>query len=195
MGHRYAISGWVAKEGFLSIIDYGGGFGALARIVAGKSLASTVDIYESHPGEFTLKQGGKFNNIKLYDKLGCNYDVLLSTYVLEHIADPLAEFSAMSDSVRAGGYLVIANCFYPVIKCHLPRNFHFRFTFDLFAKLMGLERIGQLNGSHATIYKKGAQKAINWGLVRKAEVLSKFTFPLIQFAVSILRPIKRLVFR
>lgn len=195
MGHRHAISDWVADEGFLRIVDYGGGFGTLARLVAEKCTASTIDIYEPHPSKFALKRIEDFNNLNMHDKLKGDYNLLLSTDVLEHVADPLADFSTMIDSVSLDGYLVIANCFHPVIKCHLPQNFHFRFTFNLFAKLMGLENIGLLDGSHATIYKKKDQKSINWWLVRKVEVLSKFTFPLIQFAVAILRPIKRFVFK
>lgn len=195
MGHRHAISGWVAEKGFLKIVDYGGGFGTLARMVAQKCPALTVDIYEPHPSEFGLKRVEEFKNIKVKSKLDEDYDALLSTDVLEHVEDPLIVLSIMIDSVRINGYLVIANCFYPVIKCHLPQNFHFRFTFNLFAKLMGLERIGQLNGSHATIYKKSVKKTINWGLLRKVEVMSKNMFPLIQFAVSILRPIKRFAFK
>lgn len=195
MGHRHAISDWVVQNDFTSVVDYGGGFGTLAKLIAGKDDQIKIDIYEPYPSDFGLKRINGYTNIDFTDVLKNEYQCLLSTDVLEHVEDPLSVFSTMINSVRTGGYLVIANCFYPVIKCHLPRNFHFRFTFDLFAKLMGLERLGQLNGSHATIYKKGAQKVINWGLVRKAEVLSKFTFPLIQFAVSILRPIKRLFFK
>jgi len=195
MGHRQAISGWVVKQNLNKVVDYGGGFGTLARLVAEKNPSSFVDIYEPHPSEFGLKRAAEFKNINMQDKLGCNYDVLLSTDVLEHVADPLADFSTMIDSVRIGGYLVVANCFYPVIKCHLPQNFHFRFTFNLFSKLMGLKRIGLLSGSHATIYKKEIDANINWGLIRKVETASKLLFPLVKFMVFILRPVKRFIFR
>ena len=60
----------------------------------------------------------------------------------------------MIKSVKTGVYLVIANCFYPVIKCHLPQNFHLKYTFNQFTKMLGLEVIGLLEDSHATIYKK-----------------------------------------
>lgn len=195
MGHRHAISNWVSSKGFSRIIDYGGGFGTLARLIAEKNSNSIIDIYEPHPSEFGIKRVAEFNNINMQNKLGCNYDVLLSTDVLEHVADPLMDFSTMIDSVSTGGYLVIANCFFPVIKCHLPQNFHFRFSFDVFAKLMGLKRVGLLEGSHATIYKKDAAKKINWDIVRKIEMVSKMVFPLIQCMIPILRPVKRFIFR
>ena len=195
MGHRHAISDWVVQNDFTSVVDYGGGFGTLAKLIADKGDQIKIDIYEPYPSDFGLKRINGYTNIDFTNVLNNEYQCLLSTDVLEHVEDPLSVFSTMIGSVRTGGYLVIANCFYPVIKCHLPQNFHFRFTFNLFAKLMGLERIGQLNGSHATIYKKSVKKTINWGLLRKVEVMSKNMFPLIQFAVSILRPIKRLAFK
>ncbi|MGB1702268.1 MAG: hypothetical protein ACPHFR_04035, partial [Cycloclasticus sp.] len=74
--------------------------------------------------------------------------------VLEHVDDPLKDFACMINKVKTGGYLIVANCFYPVIKCHLPQNFHFRFTFNIFARLMGLRIKGGLKGSHATIFQK-----------------------------------------
>ena len=48
------------------------------------------------------------------------FDFVIASHVLEHVEDPLIVLSIMIDSVRINGYLVIANCFYPVIKCHLP---------------------------------------------------------------------------
>lgn len=191
MGHRHAISDWVVNRGFKHIIDYGGGFGTLARLIAEKNALSKIDIYEPHPSDFGLKRAREFNNINMVDKLNQNYDVLLSTDVLEHVSDPLNDFSQMIDSVKEGGYLIVANCFYPVIKCHLPQDFHFRYTFNVFARLMGLEDKGVLDGSHATIFKKNKAKKINWKVVRAVELLSKISFPIIEFAIPVLRPVKR----
>ncbi|OEZ33325.1 hypothetical protein AS144_05145 [Francisella endosymbiont of Amblyomma maculatum] len=56
--------------------------------------------------------------------------------------------------MKTDGYLVIANCFYPVIKCHLPQIFYLKYTLNQFAKMLGLKVIGLLEDSHATIYKK-----------------------------------------
>ena len=46
MGHRHAISYWVIKKGFNKVVDYGGGFGTLARLIAEKNELTQVDIYE-----------------------------------------------------------------------------------------------------------------------------------------------------
>jgi len=69
---------------------------------------------------------------------------LIAIDVLEHVPDPLINFAEMIKSVKLSGYLVIANNFRPVIKCHLPQVFHFRYTFNQFAIMMGLEVIGAL---------------------------------------------------
>lgn len=193
MGHRHVISDWVVNKGFSNVVDYGGGFGTLARLVASKNAEIIIDIYEPHPSDFGTRRASQFNNINMLDKLSCNYDVLISTDVLEHVPDPLRDFSKMIDSVREGGYLIIANCFYPVIKCHLPQAFHFRYTFNIFARLLGLEVRGMIEGSHATIYKKNESKKVNWKTLRRIEHISRVSFPLIEPLISLLRTVKRLL--
>ena len=195
MGHRYAISDWIVENNFKNVVDYGGGFGTLARLVSEKNQNIKMNVYEPHPSEFGLKRAEQFENIKIIEKLESNYDCLMSTDVLEHVADPLNDFSKMIKSVKIGGYLVIANCFYPVIKCHLPQDFHFRYTFNIFSRLMGLEVQGVLKDSHATIFRKNKVKIVNWKIVRAVEYISKVSFPVIEFFIPVLRPIKRLLFK
>lgn len=191
MAHRHAISDWVVKSNLTRIVDYGGGFGTLARLVASKNKKAVVDIYEPHPSEFGLKRASEYQNINMVVDLGVEYDCLLSTDVLEHVPDPLEDFSTMINSVKVGGYLVVANCFYPVIKCHLPSNYHFRYSFNFFAKIMGLDVQGMLDGSHATIYKKRKNKQLNWVIIRSVEFLSKKSFVFIEALMTVLKPIKK----
>lgn len=193
MGHRHAISDWIIQNNFKNVVDYGGGFGTLARLVAQKDKNIKMNIYEPHPSEFGLKRIAEFENIDVIGKLASNYDCLVSTDVLEHVPDPLKDFAEMIKSVKVNGYLVIANCFYPVIKCHLPQNFHFRYSFNQFAKMMGLEVVGILEGSHATIFKKVEEVEPNWKKIRLYEKFSKVVFPIIETMRPILRPIKRLI--
>jgi 2-polyprenyl-3-methyl-5-hydroxy-6-metoxy-1,4-benzoquinol methylase len=177
MGHRHAISDWIVNNKFVNVVDYGGGFGTLARLVAKKKSNIKMDIYEPHPSEFGLKRAGEYKNIKIIEKLNLNYDCLMSTDVLEHVPDPLKDLSKMIRSVKMGGHLIIANAFYPMIECHLPQNFHFRYTFNLFARIMGLEVVGPLNGSHATIFKKVNNQKISWKKLRFYESLSIVIYP------------------
>lgn len=193
MGHRHAISDWIIENDFNNVVDYGGGFGTLARLVAEKDKTIQMNIFEPHPSGFGLKRAAEFDNINIIAKLESNYDCLMSTDVLEHVPDPLADFSNMIKSVKIGGYLVIANAFYPMIKCHLPQDFHFRFSFNYFAKMMGLEVVGTLEGSHATIFKKMEEVEPNWSKIRFYEKLSQRVFPLIEVLKSIFRPIKRML--
>ena len=195
MDHRHAISDWIVKNKFESVVDYGGGFGTLARLVAEKDKNIQMSIYEPHPSEFGLKRAEEFENINIIGKLESNYDCLMSTDVLEHVPDPLNDFAGMIKSVKLNGYLVIANAFYPMIKCHLPQDFHFRYSFNQFAKIMGLEVIGSLEGSHATIFKKVEEIEPTWNKIRFYEKLSKITFPIIEILKPILRPIKRLIIK
>ena len=193
MGHRHTISNWIVKNEFKTVVDYGGGFGTLARLTAQKDKNIQINIYEPYPSEFGLKRATEFENINIIGKLESSYDCLMSTDVLEHVPDPLNDFSEMIKSVKLNGYLVIANAFFPMIKCHLPQDFHFRYSFNMFAKMMGLEVVGVLEGSHATVFKKIDETKPNWKKIRLYENLSKVSFPIIETLKPILIPIKRLL--
>ena len=194
MQHREAISGWIADNSSISkILDYGGGFGTLARLIADKNPSLLVDIYEPHPSDYAKQKISDYSQIQFISNIKEKYDVLVSTDVLEHVPDPLKTFEKMILSVKHNGYLIIANNFFPVIKCHLPQTFHLRYTFNVFAKLMGLVIVGPLEESHATIFRKESNKPVNWPIVRLLEKISKGLFPMIEFSKPILRPIYRLV--
>ena len=195
MGHRHSISNWIVQNNFKNVVDYGGGFGTLARLVAQKNKEINMSIYEPHPSKFGLKRAKEFDNIDIVEELESSYDCLMCTDVLEHVPDPLNDFSKMVKSVKIDGYLVIANAFYPMIKCHLPQTFHLRYTFNQFAKMMGLEVVGLLEGSHATIFKKTEEVEANWNKIRFFEKLSKIAFPAIDFFIPVLRPIKKILIK
>lgn len=193
MAHRHAISDWIIKNNFKNVVDYGGGFGTLARLIAQKNSNINIDIYEPYPSEFGLKRAAEFENIKIIDKMDKKYDYLVATDVLEHVPDPLENFSTMVKSLKINGCLVVANCFVSVIKCHLPQTFHLRYTFNQFARMMGLEIVGFLDGSHATIYRKIEEVEPNWFKIRFYEKLSKAAFPIIEVVKPILRLVKRMI--
>jgi 2-polyprenyl-6-hydroxyphenyl methylase/3-demethylubiquinone-9 3-methyltransferase len=195
MKHRHAISNWIIQNNFKDVVDYGGGFGTLARLIAQKDKNIRMYIYEPHPSKYGIKRAANFENIRIINNLEGNFDCLVSTDVLEHVADPAYDFANMIKNVKIGGYLVIANCFQPVIKCHLPQTFHFRYTFNILAKIMGLEVVGLLEGSHATIYKKISNKKINWKKVRVFEIFSKKIFPVLEILRYMLKPVKRVILR
>lgn len=176
--HRRAISNWIGlrKDEINSVLDYGGGFGTLARLAVENNNNLFVDIYEPHPSKLAIAKVEPYSSINFISSINRQYDCLVSTDVLEHVPDPLYLFAEMIESVRVGGYLVIANCFYPVIKCHLPTTFHLRYTFNQFAKIMGLEVLGLCEGSHATLFKKSSEKPFEWKQIRDLEKISKTLF-------------------
>ena len=194
--HRSVISNWVVTHhGISQVLDYGGGFGTIARLIVSKKSPLSVDIYEPHPIECIKEKILDYKNIKFINSLNSKYDVIISTDVLEHVPEPLKVLSDMIQHLEDDGYLIIANCFYPVIKCHLPCTFHLRYTFNMFARYMGLEMIGLIEGSHATLFKKKKRVSVNWTLVKFMEINSKIVFPFLEFSKPILKPVYRLLFK
>ena len=193
MGHREAIANWIVNNNVSSVLDYGGGFGTLARLIASKNSNIAIEIHEPFPSQLAIKKMQDFSSVSFVDSFGGNYDCLVCIDVLEHVPNPIELFSTMIESVKTGGFLVIANCFYPVIECHLPSTFHFRYTFNQFAKFMGLQVVGPCQGSHAIIYKKTSEKDVNWRKINQLELLSKISFPVVQILRNTLSILKRLI--
>ncbi|WNZ27674.1 methyltransferase domain-containing protein [Leptolyngbya sp. NK1-12] len=181
LNYRYAILDWISanRQNITSVVDYGGGFGTVARIIAEKEKDLLIHIYEPYPHAFALERLKKYQNIRFVNILTNSYNCLISLDVLEHVPDPLKILGEMINSVNVGGYLIIANHFHPVIQCHLPCTFHLRYTFNYFARLMGLQFLGSCQGSHAFVYRKVSDHPVNWLLVRQAEKISKIAFPLL----------------
>lgn len=195
MQHRQSISNWINlnSEQIKYVVDYGGGMGTLAKLIAESNPSFSMDLYEPYPSEVAIKRLTSYPTIQFVDKLKSRkYDCLISTDVLEHTADPLGIFAQMISSVKLGGYLIMANCFAPVIKCHLPSTFHLRYTFKIFAKLMGLKLIGACQGSHATVYVKEKEKSLNWKQIRQVEALSKSIYPVLKSLHKVYRGLKKI---
>lgn len=178
MGHRQAITAAVAALAPGWVLDFGGGFGTLARLLASALPCAEVAICEPYPPRHGIESCQQFTNIRFIPELTSqSVDVLVSTDVLEHVPDPLALLAAMVDTVRPGGHLLIANCFYPVIACHLPCTFHLRYSFDAFCQALGLEVIGPCEGSHSTIYGRTQVLQPDWPRLRAMEQRSQRLFP------------------
>jgi SAM-dependent methyltransferase len=177
MGHRQAITASVAALAPRDVVDFGGGFGTLGRLLAASLPEAEIAISEPYPPRHGIESCKPFANIRFVPELTSqNYDVLVSTDVLEHVPDPLALLVAMVDSVRPGGHLLIANCFFPVISCHLPSTFHLRYSFDKFCEALGLEVLGPCHGSHATIYRRIQVLEPDWPRLRAKQLHSQRDF-------------------
>jgi len=177
MGHRQAITAAIAALAPAQVVDFGGGFGTLARLLAAALPQAQVTICEPYPPRHGIKSCLPFANIHFVPELRPqSVDVLVCTDVLEHVTDPLSLLAAMVDAVRPGGHLLIANCFYPVIACHLPSTFHLRYSFDAFCRALGLEVLGPCMGSHATIYCRAKVLQPDWPRLRAMEQHSQRVF-------------------
>lgn len=189
---RESIARYVTSKDFMRICDYGGGFGTLAGEIAKLCPNAQIDIYEPFPSMYGKKYIQNFANVRFVDTLEHSaYDCLVSTDVLEHVDDPMATFGTMIDSLKLNGQALIGNCFYPVIECHLPKNFHFRYTFNLLAKAFGLKRLGAIKGAeYVQIFVKHKELSSKIVIGGGAK-LSKVIYPFI-LALEPLRPLARI---
>lgn len=194
MGHRQAITAAVASLAPERVLDFGGGFGTLARLLASALPQAEISICEPYPPRHGIQSCKRFTNIRFIPELTTQIvDVLVSTDVLEHVPDPVALLASMVDAVRPGGHLLIANCFFPVILCHLPCTFHLRYSFDSFCQALGLEVLGPCEGSHATIYRRAEVLEPDWRLLRRMERRSQRLFRWREWRVSNLTSWKKRV--
>lgn len=186
---RQHIASYIRKQNFQYICDYGGGFGTLAREIARVCPDVRIDIYEPFPSQYGKKCIEAFHNIHFVSELKKEqYDCLISTDVLEHVDHVLDTFNTMLESLKIGGQALIGNCFYPVIECHLPKHFHFRYTFTYIATLMGVTHLGKIEGAdYVQIYYKSKPTRVNLA-ARVTGGGSRCLYPLLNMARFVLRP-------
>jgi hypothetical protein len=183
LGHRRAIADAVHQRKASRVLDFGGGFGTLARMIAGSDPNCRVDIWDPFPPTHGIKACEPYANIRFVSSPEEDtYDALVCTDVLEHVHDPLTLLADIIRKVQKGGTLVIYNCFYGMIQCHLPCTFHFLYTFDDFCELMGLRVLGKTTDDHATIYSKVSAISPDWPLIRSREKSSKLSYAMNQWA-------------
>jgi len=175
--HRRAIVSWISNHSVSRVLDFGGGVGTLARMLSEDQPSLDIEVYEPFPSQYALKKSSGFKNIKFINEPSSQYDCIICTDVLEHVPDPLQLLADMVKFTKVNGYLLIANHFFPCIKCHLPCTFHFRYTFDQFTDIMGLEKIGQIQKNYISIYQKiPAKSDFDWPKIRRNELKSKALF-------------------
>ncbi len=136
--NREQFACYIANDKPQRVADFGGGFGAFARILAEKCPDTIIEIVEPYPTEMARILCGKFSNIRFVEKLTGEYDVITALDVLEHVIKPLELVHHFAEHVKKDGYMLMANCFFPVIKCHLPCTFYLRYKFDFLLSKMGI---------------------------------------------------------
>lgn len=170
--HREAIAKAIHNLEVRSIADYGGGMGELAIRISRNNPNDEISIIEPYPSEIGRHRVAQYANISYVPSLQGPYDLVIAQDVLEHLEDPVGLVAQLSNATRLGGYLIFANCFYPVVKCHLPSTFHLRDTFNWVVQGAGLEFIGSVQGAeHASIFRKKAM--VHVASLRGRELYSK----------------------
>lgn len=186
LANRQIVVDFASRRGFHQILDYGGGFGTLARLLARANPRAHVDVYEPHPSRYALALAESFDNVRYVETSTGTYDCVVSLDVLEHTERPLSVLAAMIERTRDEGYLVIGNCFEPVIKCHLPSTFHLRRSFTLVARMMGLQPTDECAEGYPQAFIKGKSAKLNGHALRVLETASRVLSPLLETRLSVI---------
>jgi len=182
--HRKAIASLISNHEHSRVADYGGGFGQLARAVKACCKDAVVDIIEPFPTALALDRTRNDATIQFRETFVGQYDCVVAQDVLEHVEDPLGLVEHMVEATRPGGLLIFANCFYPFIKCHLPRTFYLRRTFSFVMGGFGLELLGPIVGAeHAVIFRRAGE--VNKGKVARRSVLAKIVGTILNVSADI----------
>lgn len=144
ISHRQAMVDWAVLRRPLRIADYGGGFGTLAAMLASSLPDASIDVIEPYPHSLALERARGIPNLEYRGSLQGAYDLIFATDVFEHVPDPVALAMELKESLGDRGSLLMANCFEPVIHCHLPQNMHFLHTWRRVMSAIGLKQIEQV---------------------------------------------------
>jgi SAM-dependent methyltransferase len=192
-GHRLAIAAWLRSLAPARVLDFGGGYGGMARMAAAALPGAAVEVYEPFPSAAALALAAAHPNLRYVAEPGRGYDAALCLDVLEHVPDPLPPLAELAAALRPGGRLAVANNFYPVIRCHLPGTFHLRYTFPLVAGLLGLRREGRIPAALADVYRKAGppDRPPPWPALRALEAASRAAYPALRAAHRAHRALRR----
>jgi SAM-dependent methyltransferase len=150
--NRRAFTNWVLQQQPARVADFGGGFGGLARFIGHALPDAQVEVVDPHPHPAAIAVAASTPNVRFVPKLTGEYDLLIATDVFEHVPDPIELAEETAEHLRLGGQYLIANCFQPVIKCHLPQLFYFQIAWDASMSAMGLQPGERV--SYGRVYKR-----------------------------------------
>jgi 2-polyprenyl-3-methyl-5-hydroxy-6-metoxy-1,4-benzoquinol methylase len=177
VAHREAIARYLSMARVKNIADYGGGFGKLSQAIIHTIPDSTVTIIDPYSSQVVIGMLKEDTRLLFTQSLHLDfYDAAIAQDVLEHVEDPVSLASQIASTVCPNGIVIFANCFYPLIKCHLPSTFHLRHTFCWVMTALGLKYVGQINGAeHSLVFKRVRQ--LNFSRARCAEQISRIFGP------------------
>jgi len=165
---RKIFANWVKIQAPKRIADFGGGYGTLPSFINKVLPNSRLEIIDPYPNPALINYRSS-KNLKFAKNFSEKYDLITAIDVFEHLSDPIADLKRSGKYLRIGGLYLIANCFQPVIKCHLPQHFHFRESWDYIMKAMGYEIVEDV--AYGRAYRKIAKS--NEFLARKISKRAK----------------------
>lgn len=178
LDHRIAIAQQICKLNPANVVDYGGGLGELSIQIAKLNPLIAINIVEPYPTDLMKSRIAKFGNISHLNKLPDVYDLIVVQDVLEHVRNPIELSLRLISNLNSGGYIIFANCFYPLIKCHLHETFYLRNTFSLVLKFAGLKKICHISdASHAVVFIKDGLPRLH--LLAAVNLFAKLIGPII----------------
>ena len=188
--HRTAIAKHLQADNLKLVADYGGGFGQLALSISEIMPDAEVYIVEPYPSKVGIERLRNEPRIKVVPNLAVEkYEAIVAQDVLEHVEDPILLASEIARAVSIGGKIIFANCFYPLIKSHLPTTFHLRCTFPYIMQSLGLRYIGKVEGAaHALVFERIGQ--ISLFNARRAEAISQIVGPVLNLVRGLLSGLK-----
>ena len=176
LSHRQAFTAWVTQQAPTRVADFGAGFGGLARFIGAALPQASVEVVEPHPHPAAIALAADTPNVRFVPELTGDYDLLIATDVFEHVPDPIALAASTASHLRIGGRHLIANCFAPVIACHLPQLFHLSIGWDQVMRAMGLQPLDKVQYSRAF----GRTGDLDDQAARRAEALARRVYPWVQ---------------
>lgn len=174
--NRRVFTDWVAQQRPERVADFGGGFGGLARFIGEVLPNAKVEVVDPHPHPAAIALAASTPNVRFVPELSGEYDLLIATDVFEHVPDPIGLAAETAAHLRVGGQYLIANCFQPVILCHLPQLFYFNAAWDPAMEAMGLvpgERV-----QYGRVYRR--QGEFDMAVARKVAECGRKLYPWIQ---------------
>ncbi|MBI5007635.1 MAG: methyltransferase domain-containing protein [Nitrosomonadales bacterium] len=188
--HRESIAAFASRIGVKRIADYGGGFGELALRIHAAAPQAHIDIVEPYASQLGMLRMEGCSGIRFVEEFDGPYDCVVAQDVLEHVEHPLKLAEQMVLATRPGGYLILANCFYPVVKCHLPSTFYLRHTFTWVVSALGLKYDGCIEGAgHALVFRRRGN--INRFMLALFVPIAKLAGPLLNMAIPAIASLRR----
>lgn len=185
VAHRRAIARWLAARGLKRVGDFGGGLGELARAIAGVTPEACVDVIEPHASALARRRTADLSSVRWCDDFDGEYDAVVAQDVLEHVADPVGTAAALIETLRPGGIAIFANCFLPVIQCHLAETFHLRHTFGFVIRPLGVAFCGRIPGAeHVHAYIRLDDAAV-LSRARSREAIVRRIGPALNVAMTV----------